>query len=87
MQNVYALRNLMQLLEKFNSVEGFSNIQAFLSSFTSVQSCFVLCNVIFYLWVNTFCLTLSAGASSCVPPKRKRVIEENETEQPAGTVP
>ena len=41
---------------------------------------------LFYLWVNTFYLTLSIGLSSCAIPKRKRTIEKNEDNQEAGKV-
>ena len=41
----------------------------------------------FFLWDNTFCLTLSVDFSPRVPPETKRGrIEKNESEQPAGTV-
>ena len=51
-----------------------------------IQSCCVPCNILFYLWVNIFCLPLLVGHSSRVPPKRKKRIKKNETTQPAGTV-
>ena len=58
-------------------------------------------NIPFYLWVNIFCLTLSVGLSTRVPPERyydrlpsikanigirKTRIEKKESEQPAGKV-
>ena len=55
-------------------------------SLTTVLSCYVLHNVPFYLWINIFYLTLSVGLSTHVPPKRKRGIEKNESEQPPGKV-
>ena len=66
--------------------EVFSTTQALLLSFTSEIHALFYIVTFFYLGVNTFCLKLSADLSSCVPPKRKREIEKNETEQPAGRV-
>ena len=41
----------------------------------------------FFLWDNTFCLTLSVDYSPRVPPETERVrIVKNDSEQPAGTV-
>ena len=41
----------------------------------------------FFLYDNTFCFTLSVDYSPCVPPaEKRRMIEKNESEQPAGTV-
>ena len=54
---------------------------------TGVLSCYVLCNILFFLQHNTVSFALSLERSPRVPPKMKRVkIEEKESEQPTGTI-